>query len=52
MYIMPRMCSSEFGKTSMEAVGIDVFKTAEIAGLPLDFPPKGKAVWNGLVLIN
>lgn len=39
-------------RPSMEAVGIDVFKTAEIAGLPLDFPPKGKAVWNGLVLIN
>jgi predicted metal-binding protein len=39
-------------RPSMEAVGIDVLKTAEIAGLPIDFPPKGKAVWNGLVLIN
>ncbi|MEJ2281429.1 MAG: DUF2284 domain-containing protein [Candidatus Bathyarchaeota archaeon] len=39
-------------RPSMEAVGIDVLKTAEIAGLPVDFPPKDKAVWNGLVLIN
>lgn len=39
-------------RPSMEAVGIDVLKTAEIAGLPIDFPPKDKAVWNGLVLIN
>lgn len=39
-------------RPSMEAVGIDVLKTAEIAGLPVDFPPNGNAVWNGLVLIN
>ncbi|UCC57947.1 MAG: DUF2284 domain-containing protein [Candidatus Bathyarchaeum sp.] len=39
-------------RPSMEAVGIDVFKTAEAAGLPIDFPLKDKAVWNGLVLIN
>ena len=39
-------------RPSMEAVGIDVFKTAENAGLPFDFPVKEKAVWNGLVLVN
>ena len=39
-------------RPSMEAVGIDVLKTAEIAGLPVDFPPKSKAVWNGLLLID
>ena len=39
-------------RPSMEAVGIDVFKTAENAGFPFDFPVKEKAVWNGLVLVN
>lgn len=39
-------------RPSMEAVGIDVFKTAENAGLPFVFPAKNKAVWNGLILIN
>jgi len=39
-------------RPSMEAVGIDVFKTAENAGLPFDIPPKQKTVWNGLVLIT
>lgn len=39
-------------RPSMEAVGIDVFKTAENAGLPFDMPTKNKAVWNGLVLVN
>ena len=39
-------------RPSMEAVGIDVFKTAENAGLPFDIPIKDKAVWNGLILIN
>ncbi|MFC1486409.1 DUF2284 domain-containing protein [Thermoproteota archaeon] len=39
-------------RPSMEAVGIDVFKTVETAGLPVDFPPKDNAVWNGLILIN
>jgi predicted metal-binding protein len=38
-------------RPSMEAVGIDVFKTAENAGLPFDIPAKNKAVWNGLVLV-
>jgi predicted metal-binding protein len=39
-------------RPSMEAVGIDVFKTAENAGLPFDFPVKEKAVWNGLVPVS
>ncbi len=39
-------------RPSMEAVGIDVFKTAKNAGLPFEIPIKNKAVWNGLVLIN
>ncbi|UCE29429.1 MAG: DUF2284 domain-containing protein [Candidatus Bathyarchaeota archaeon] len=39
-------------RPSMEAVGIDVFKTAQNAGLPFDIPPKGKTVWNGLVLVT
>jgi len=39
-------------RPSMEAVGIDAFKTAEKAGLPFDIPPKDKTVWNGLVLVT
>jgi len=39
-------------RPSMEAVGIDVFKTAGSAGLPFDMPPKDKTVWNGLVLVT
>ncbi len=39
-------------RPSMEAVGIDVFKTAENAGLPFSVPPKNKTVWNGLVLVT
>jgi len=35
----------------MEAVGIDVFKTAKNAGLPFEIPAKDKTVWNGLVLV-
>ena len=38
-------------RPSMEAVGIDVFKTAENAGLPFEIPPKDKTVRNGLVLV-
>ena len=48
-----RTCKHPFqARPSMEAVGIDVFKTAENAGLPFDIVTKDKAVWNGLVLIN
>lgn len=39
-------------RPSMEAVGIDVFKTAENAGLPFDLPTKIKAVWNGIVFVK
>ena len=38
-------------RPSMEAMGIDVYKTAENAGLPFKIPPKNKTVWNGLVLV-
>lgn len=45
-------CRQPFrARPSMEAVGIDVFKTAENAGLPLEIPAKDKTVWNGLVLV-
>jgi predicted metal-binding protein len=39
-------------RPSMEAMGIDVARTAVNAGLPFDIPPKETAVWNGLVLID
>ncbi len=39
-------------RPSMEAVGIDVVATAENAGLPLEFPVKGKAIWTGLLLLD
>ncbi len=46
-------CRQPFrARPSMEAVGIDVLKTAENAGLPFDVPPKNKVIWNGLVLIT
>jgi predicted metal-binding protein len=38
-------------RPSMEAVGIDVFKTAENAGLPFDLPAKTHIVNNGLILV-
>lgn len=45
-------CRQPFrARPSMEAVGIDVFKTAENAGLPFEIPVKDKTVWNGLVLV-
>jgi len=45
-------CRQPFrARPSMEAVGIDVFKTAENAGLPFEIPVKDKAAWNGLVLV-
>ena len=46
-------CKHPFrARPSMEAVGIDVFKTAENAGLPFDMPAKNKTVWKGLVLVT
>jgi len=45
-------CRQPFrARPSMEAVGIDVFKTAENAGLPFEIPVKDKTVWNGLILV-
>nr|MDO8134039.1 DUF2284 domain-containing protein [Candidatus Njordarchaeum guaymaensis] len=46
-------CRQPFrARPSMEAVGIDVFKTAENAGLLFKIPAKDKTVWNGLVLVT
>jgi len=39
-------------RPSIEAVGIDVVATAEKAGMKVDFPAKGKAVWTGLLLVD
>ncbi len=39
-------------RPSMEALGIDVIKTAESAGMPIDLPPKDTYVWTGLVLLD
>lgn len=39
-------------RPSMEAMGIDAYQTAKNAGLPFKMPAKGKAVWNGLILIT
>jgi predicted metal-binding protein len=36
----------------MEALGIDVIKTAESAGMPIDLPPMDSYVWTGLVLLD
>ena len=36
----------------MEAVGIDVIKTAEKAGLPIHLSSSKNVVWTGLILLN
>lgn len=36
----------------MEAMGIDVYLTAQNAGLGFEIPPRDRPVWNGLVLID
>jgi predicted metal-binding protein len=36
----------------MEAMGIDVFQTAQNAGLPFEIPPKDRPVWTGLLLVD
>lgn len=41
-----------FSHPSMEAMGIDVIKTAKMVGLPFEHPIREKVVWNGLVLID
>jgi len=46
-------CRNPFrARPSMEAVGIDVYKTAANAGLHLNISPKDKIMWNGLVLVT
>jgi len=46
-------CRSPFqARPSMESLGIDVIKTAENAGMPIELPPKDRYVWTGLVLID
>jgi len=51
--ISKERCRHPFrARPPVEAVGIDVFKTAENAGLPFCIPPKNKTVWNGLVLVT
>jgi predicted metal-binding protein len=39
-------------RPSMEAMGIDVFLTAKNAGLGFEIPPKDRAVWTGLLLVD
>jgi len=39
-------------RPSMEAMGIDVFQTAQNAGLPFEIPPKDRPVWTGLLLVD
>jgi predicted metal-binding protein len=39
-------------RPSMEAMGIDVFLTAQNAGMPFEIPPRDRPVWNGLALID
>jgi predicted metal-binding protein len=39
-------------RPSMEAMSIDVFLTAQNAGLPFEIPPRDNPVWNGLVLVD
>ncbi len=46
-------CRKPFqARPSMEAMGIDVSKTASNADLPFDIPPKDTAVFNGLILVQ
>jgi predicted metal-binding protein len=39
-------------RPSMESLGIDVIKTAENAGMPIDLPPKDTYVWTGVLLLD
>ncbi len=36
----------------MEALGIDVYRTAKNAGIPFDIPPKDHPVWTGILLVD
>ncbi len=49
----PKGCRKPFqARPAMEAVGIDVFSTAERAGLPLTHLLRGIIRWTGLVLVD
>ena len=39
-------------RPAMEGVGIDVFKTAQNAGLPIHLSSSNNVIWTGLVLLN
>ena len=39
-------------RPAMEGVGIDVFKTAQNAGLPIHLSSSNNVLWTGLVLLN
>jgi predicted metal-binding protein len=39
-------------RPAMEAVGIDVYKTAEAAGLPIQLSSSQDVLWTGLVLLD
>ena len=39
-------------RPSMEAMSIDVFATAEKAGMPITFPVKDIITWTGLILLD
>ena len=41
-----------YARPSLEAVGIDVFKTAERVGFKLEFPVRDRIVWSGMVLVK
>ena len=41
-----------YARPSLEAVSVDVFKTAERVGIKMDYPVRDRIVWSGLVLIE
>ena len=46
-------CRHSFrARPAMEAVGIDVIKTAQMAGLPIHLSSSKNVVWTGLVLLD
>jgi len=47
-----RCCHPLISRPSIEAMGIDVIRTAKKIGLPFDFSSKNRLFWNGLLLID
>lgn len=48
-----KQCLHPFkARPSMEAMGIDVVATAELAGLKVQFPADTEAVWTGMLLVD